>query len=150
MRFPPSSITMKDPAEPSTSQASGSSEKPAHKCCLGMLYYSQAIHDRGKNPVGTHQHYSHNGDVEQTEHNAELGNVQVCAGVRSKHLTSSELAEMPPESIPSGEFKVHSTSAASANDCFITPLKLLWCLAVYVFGLQHAHRQTEAKSEAIP
>ena len=32
--------------------------------------------------------------------------VQVCGGIRSKHLTSSDLAEVPPESIPNGEFKV--------------------------------------------
>ena len=30
---------------------------------------------------------------------------QVCAGIRSKHLTSSDLAQLPPESIPAGEFK---------------------------------------------
>lgn len=24
---------------------------PSHKCCLGMLYYSQSIHDKGRNPV---------------------------------------------------------------------------------------------------
>ncbi|DBB14269.1 TPA: hypothetical protein ACH3X3_001211 [Trebouxia sp. C0006] len=53
---------------------------PSHKCCLGTLYYSQSIHDKGRNPV--------------------------CAGIRSKHLTSSDLAQLPPESIPAGEFKV--------------------------------------------
>ena len=24
---------------------------PSHKCCLGTLYYSQSIHDKGRNPV---------------------------------------------------------------------------------------------------
>ena len=32
--------------------------------------------------------------------------LQVCGGIRSKHLTSKDLAEVPPESIPNGEFKV--------------------------------------------
>ena len=44
--------------------------------------------------------------VEHLQWKAKPECVQVCAGVRSKHLTSSELAEMPPESIPAGEFKV--------------------------------------------
>ena len=32
-------------------KASGSADVPAHKCCLGMLYYSQSIHGKGWNPV---------------------------------------------------------------------------------------------------
>ncbi len=79
-------------------------DTPSHKWCLGMLYYSQSIHDKGRNPVRSR--------FVRAEYCLEGLNVyhnrasaQVCAGIRSKHLTSSDLAQLPPESIPAGEFK---------------------------------------------
>ena len=77
---------------------------PSHKCCLGTLYYSQSIHDKGRNPVRSRfvrAEYCLEGlNVYQNRASA-----QICAGIRSKHLTSSDLAQLPPESIPAGEFK---------------------------------------------
>lgn len=77
---------------------------PSHKCCLGMLYYSQSIHDKGRNPVRSRfvRPQMLSGRFECVQNHASP---QVCAGIRNKHLTSSDLAQLPPESIPAGEFK---------------------------------------------
>lgn len=42
---------MKNAKEADQNKANGSANVPAHACCLGMLYYSQSIHDKGRNPV---------------------------------------------------------------------------------------------------
>ncbi len=73
---------------------------------------------------------------------------QVCAGIRSKHLTSSDLAQLPPESIPAGEFKActalkhvyaHHTNTSSGlpteHHCHASQSELP---AVYVRGVQLA------------
>ena len=87
-------------------KASGSADVPAHKCCLGMLYYSQTIHGKGWNPVlCAHNPRSETSSVCDLGQSSEQC-LQVCGGIRSKQLTSSDLAEVPPESIPNGEFKV--------------------------------------------
>ena len=71
-------------------------------CCItvnryttkgGIRYFAHTIHVLAALPVYTSGQLS-----EQC--------LQVCGGIRSKHLTSTDLAEVPPESIPNGEFKV--------------------------------------------
>ncbi|KAL3132274.1 hypothetical protein ABBQ32_008859 [Trebouxia sp. C0010 RCD-2024] len=112
---------------------------PAHKCCLGMLYYSQSIHDKGKNPV--------------------------CGGVRSKHLTSPDLAEVPPESIPNGEFKYmclgysmhvdrQQKRQRSSTDQGADMIELPYCEGIQVVMATDTQQspmlQAEASQEAAP
>ncbi|KAL0034917.1 hypothetical protein WJX79_000291 [Trebouxia sp. C0005] len=102
-----------------------------------MLYYSQSIHDKGRNPV--------------------------CAGIRSKHLTSSDLAELPPESIPAGEFKymcmgysLHAdrlkNKQRTATEHTSDSIDLPYCEGIQVVMATETQRspmlQTEASQEA--